>query len=223
MSVKVVDLVRDAQVILIDDGTRFPVLELQAWLNAGYRETVNLRPDANTLTAVFTCAAGVRQDISLAFPNALKLIEVIRNVAAASNQFAVMLADRQVFDDQRRNWTVDPATISIENYMYDPRLNNQFLVYPPALNTAQLEIVYCEMPQPHALTATQLQTPTTTETIRLLDSYANILLDYVLYRAFSKDAGNPENAARAVAHYSAFKDSLTGKSGSDQAVKPGTA
>jgi hypothetical protein len=38
--------------------------------------------------------------------------------------------------------------------------------------------------------------------------FAGALMDYVLYRAYSKDGEVPNSAARAVAHYQAFEAAL---------------
>ena len=73
---KVVDLVSRAQTLLQDTtSVRWPVLELQSWLNDSYRETVNLRPDANTATGEFTCVAGARQVVTTTFASALRVVE----------------------------------------------------------------------------------------------------------------------------------------------------
>lgn len=53
---------------------------------------------------------------------------------------------------------------------------------------------------------------TLSSTISVDDIYANALLDYVLYRAYSKDADYAQNAQLAVAHYQAFSASLGAKS-----------
>jgi len=52
--------------------------------------------------------------------------------------------------------------------------------------------------------------PATTTTINLDDTYANPLLDYMLYRAYSKDAEQAGNAQRAMAHYQAMADAING-------------
>jgi len=71
--VKVVDLIARAKTILQDeDSVRWSLSELQWWLNDGYRETLILRPDSNTITAEFPCAVGPRQVITTTFPNATR-------------------------------------------------------------------------------------------------------------------------------------------------------
>lgn len=221
---KVVTLISKAQTLLQDvTSVRWPVLELQGWLNDAYREVVNLRPDSNTQTGTFTCAAGPRQVVTAQFSNALRLIEAVRNVAAGSDKRAVRLIDRKVLDEQRRTWYAETASVTIQQYMFDPRVPKEFLVYPPATTAAQLEIAYSSVPTAHALTENQLTNPATTEVIRIDDSYANALLDYMLYRAYSKDADYAANAQRAVAHFQAFQNALGVKGQTEAASQPGVA
>ena len=55
---KVVDIVKRAQTILQDTtATRWPLTELQGWLNDAYKEIVIFRPDANAASAVVTFPA----------------------------------------------------------------------------------------------------------------------------------------------------------------------
>jgi hypothetical protein len=221
-TVKVVEIMNRAQTILQDTtAVRWPLPELQLWLNDSYREIVLMRPDANTQTGTFTCATGSRQVLTSVFSNALRLMDIVRNVAATSNKTAVRLVDRQSLDDQRRGWHNETTAVNIQHYMFDPKLPKEFMVYPPATDLAQLEVVYSSVPLAHALTEAQLGNPATTEVINLDDSYANAILDYILYRAYSKDAEYAANAQRAVAHYQAMQASLGMKTASDQAAQPG--
>lgn len=223
-TVKVVDLISRAQTILLDTtAVRWSAVELQGWLNDGYREVVTLHPDADAQTATFSCTAGYRQDISTSYDRAYRLLEVITNKAATSRKRAVQLVSRKSMDTTRPGWYNETPSINVEKYMYDKRVPKEFLVYPPAVVGAQLEIIYTTVPQPHALTESQLTNPATTEVIRLDDIYGNPLLDYILYRAYSKDSEQQNNASRAVAHYQAMVASLGGKVQSDEAVEPGTA
>lgn len=223
-TVKVVEIIAKAQTLLQDTtGVRWPVLELQGWLNDSYREVVNLRPDANTQTGEFVCAAGARQVLTSTFANALRLIEVVRNTAVASAKGAVRIVSRRMLDDQRRNWYAETPTVDVQQYMFDPRLPKEFLVYPPATTAARLEVIYSSVPAAHELSEAQLTNPATADVIRLDDSYANALVDYVVYRAYSKDAEYAANANRAVAHYQAFQTALTGSAQANATSQPGVA
>jgi hypothetical protein len=55
------------------------------------------------------------------------------------------------------------------------------------------------------------------------DIFANALLDYVLYRASTKDAEQAANAQRAVAHYQAFQNALGVSAQVNAASQPGVA
>ncbi len=222
-TVTVVSLVNRAQTILQDTvspGVRWPVLELQNWLNDSYREIINARPDANSKSGSFTCAAGTRQVLTAVFPSAIRLIDVVRNVASGSNKRAIRQIDRSILDDQRRAWHGESGSASIEYFMFDPRLPREFLVYPPATTAAQIEVVYSLVPTGHTLTEAQLTTSPSSETIQLVDSYANIMLDYMLYRAYTKDAEYAANAARAASHFQAMQNALGVKTASDTATNP---
>jgi hypothetical protein len=148
-TVKVVELISKVQTLLQDTtNVRWPVVELQGWLNDSYREVVNLRPDANTQTATFTCAAGARQVLTTGITNATRLVEVIRNVSATSDKRAVRLIDRRMLDEQRRTWYDEAQVATVQHYMFDPRVPKEFLVYPPATTAAQLELSYAAIPAP---------------------------------------------------------------------------
>lgn len=223
-TVKVVDVISRARTLLQDTtSVRWPLLELQLWLNDSYREIVNIRPDSNTQTGEYVCTAGARQVVTGTFANALRVVDVVRNTAATSAKGAVRITSRKMLDDQRRNWYAETQTVDIQHYMFDPRLPKEFLVYPPATTLARLEVVYSSVPTAHALSEQQLGDPATAEVIRIDDSYANVLVDYILYRAYSKDAEYASNAQRAVAHYQAFTAALGVKGQVETASQPGAA
>lgn len=223
-TVKVVDIIVRAQTLLLDTtATRWAATELQYWLNDSYREILNLRPDSNSQTGTYTCIAGYRQNLTSTFVTANRLLEVISNKAATSTKKGVRLVSRASLDTDRPGWYNETATVNVQLYTYDPRFSTEFLVYPPATTAAQLEVIYNTIPTPHTLTAEQLANLSTTEVIKVSDSYANAILDYILYRAFTKDSDQANNASRAVAHYQAFQNSLGVKLQTETAVQPGTA
>ena len=223
-TVKVVEIISKAATLLKDvTGVRWPALELQGWLNDAYREINIFKPDSNAQTAVYNCVAGPRQDITGTFAEATELLDVIRNVATGSDKSAVKLITRQSLDDMNRSWYALTGAVTIERFAFDPRVNKEFLVFPPAAVGAQLEVMYASIPAAHTLTEQQLNNPATAEVIRLSDSYANALIDYVMYRAYSKDAEVAANSARAVAHYQAFQNGIGAKTRSDAAAQPGVA
>jgi hypothetical protein len=223
-TVKVVDLLAKVQTLLQDTtGVRWPLLELQGWLNDSYRDTLTLRPDSNTLLGEFTCVAGPRQNVTSTFANAERLIGVLRNTATTSKKGAIALASRSSLDSALRNWYAETQSVDVELYMFDPRTPKEFLIYPPATTAARLEVAYAQVPSPHTLTSVQLANTATTETIRIADGFANALVDYVLYRAYSKNTESTTNAAKAGAYFQSFQGALGIKGQSEAASQPGVA
>ena len=223
---KVIDIVRRAEKILNDEGAvRWTRLELQDWINDAYKEIVLLRPDANSQTATVTLAAGTRQKLSDAgtinLPTALRVLDVIRNMAATSNKRAVRFVDRRVLDDQLSGWHAETQSVNVVHWMFDIRTPKEFLVYPPATALAQIELAYSSVPTAHALGASALDPAGNDATvINLDDIYANVILDYLLYRAYSKDAEYAANGQRAINHINSFNASLGAKTTTDIATAP---
>lgn len=218
-TVKVTDIIKRVEDVLQDTNIRWPRTELQNWLNESYLAITLLRPDANAKTGSFTCVAGTRQSLTTEFPSALRLLDVTRNLAG--NYKVIRLVSRSVLDDQRPAWHAETGTANIQHYTYDPRQPKEFFVYPPATTSAELEVVYTDSPGAHALSESDLDPDNgSTEVIKLDDIYMSPMIDWVLYRAYSKDAEYGSNEARAAAAYQAFNAAIGAKSQSDSATSP---
>jgi hypothetical protein len=230
-TVRVVHLLQRAQIILQDTtATRWPLPELQHWLNDAYREITLARPDVSIATAAYVCKSGSRQDLNHStsnIVNALMLKDVIRTAtdnAFTANVKAVRAVDRRILDDQRPGWHLESASAATQYFMYDPRNPKEFFIYPQSSGSGHyLEVTYSKVPEGHELTEAQLgDTINNTTVIKIDDSYANAILDYILYRAYSKDVEYAANGQRALNHYNAMKDSLGIKTGADLATAPVT-
>lgn len=182
-------------------SVRWPINELVRYLNDGQREVVLYRPDAMVTNATITCVAGSKQALPA---NGAKLIEVIRNTGGR----AVRMVNREILDAQTPGWHSVTGSATILHFMYDPRDPKVFYVYPPALNTASLEIVYAAYPTDVAEPADGSLYTAVTGNISLPDIYGNVLGDYVLYRAYTKDSEYAGNGQRAQTHYAAFANAL---------------
>ena len=205
------------QTILQDTtGIRWPIDdELLGWLNDGQREVVLNKPEASVKNESVTLTTGsTKQTIPAA---GIMLVDVVRNMGAAGSTpgKAVRLVTRDVLDAQRPDWHSDANTGNyIQHFMYDPRDPKTFYVYPKAPATAlYLELVYSAAPTDCATTAS---------TIGVDDIFANALLDYVLYRAYSKDAEYAANGQLALAHYTAFANAFGIKPQNEQSRNPNT-
>ena len=220
-TIKVIEIIKRVEDVLQDSNVRWPRVELQNWLNESYLQIALLRPDASSKTGTLTCVAGSRQTITSGFSTALRLLDVVRNLASSSDKKVVRLIDRSVLDDQRPAWHTDTASVNIQNYTFDVRQPKEFFVFPPATTSAQLEVVYADLPGTHSLSEANLH-PTTgsAEVIKVDDTYLSVITDWILYRAFSKYAEFAANAARAGAHYQTFMSSIGNKTQSDVGSSP---
>ncbi len=198
-------VIRRAAETLQDLGAvRWSTGELVRYLNDGQRETVIYRPDATATNAVFSCAAGARQTLPA---TAYRLLDVTTNAAASSARGVVRIINRNLLDHQLPNWQNETQSINVKHLMLDPLDRTTFYVYPPATNLAQLNVVFSNHPTDITEPASGTYT-TVTGNISLMDELANALCDYVLYRAFAKDAEQAGNAARAQAHYAMFANAV---------------
>jgi hypothetical protein len=186
-------------------SVRWPVNELVRYLNDGQREVVLYRPDSMVTNSTITCVAGTKQSLPA---NGAKLIEVIRNAAATSDKKAVRMINREILDAQTSGWHNITGSVNVLHFMYDPRDPKVFYVYPPATILAQLDIVYSAYPTDITEPADGALYTAVSGNISLPDIYGNVLLDYILYRAYTKDSAYAGNAARAQAHYAAFANAL---------------
>jgi hypothetical protein len=195
---------RAATIAQDSTNVRWPRTELLDWLNDGQREVVLHRPEASVTNAsVLLTANSTKQSLPAA---AITLIDITRNMGAAGTTpgAAVRLVSREVLDSQRPTWHNDTNSLGvIEHFVFDPRDPRSFYVYPKAPATAwYVEVIYASAPT---------NTNDAGAVIGVDDVYANALLDFVLYRLYSKDAEYAGNAERALAHYTAFMQSVQGR------------
>jgi hypothetical protein len=83
-----------------------------------------------------------------------------------------------------------------------------------------VELVYSSYPTDITEPADGALYTAVTGNISVPDIYANTLVDYVLYRAYTKDAEFAGNAQRATAHYGAFSAALTAELNGTTGVSP---
>lgn len=201
--------------LLLQDTTnvRWTVPELLSWLNDGQREVVIYRPDAASVVANMPLVAGTRQNIPSA---GHQLLDVVRNMGAGGSTpgRAIRKVPQNQLDATVPNWHSASQVGEILHYVYDPRVPRQFYVYPPANGSTQIEIKYAASPADVAAVG---------NTITIDDIYQNALIDYIMYRAYSKDFELTGNMERANRHYQAFTAALGVKSATDAATQPNDA
>jgi hypothetical protein len=194
-------IVDRAEIVLQDTtNVHWAASELLGWLNDGQREIALAKPDACVVTKSVLLTAGTRQAIGAGTTtDAVMLLKVVRNMGidGSTPGPVVRIVPGEMLDANRPNWHLEGGVAAVTNVVFDPRAPKQFYVYPPSNGSGYVEVMYSAVPA----TVGSLATAITVD-----DIWANALMDYVLYRAYSKPyVADP---ARAMAYYTAFAQAL---------------
>ena len=214
------EIIRQASVLLQDAGAvRWTYPELLDHLNAAIRATVALKPNCITDTVVLPLAKGIIQNLGA---NQTMLCRVIGNNAHAVAPMVPstpirMLRSREVLDTMIPGWmspsTLPFTSVGIQYVIYDLAEPRSFFC-APGVDTAAggVSIVVTVGIQPTDLVApvNPLDPASYTAVVTLDSQYFNILLDFMLYRALTKDGALPGAAQRAAAHKQLFDDAMKG-------------
>ncbi|GHC72640.1 hypothetical protein GCM10007320_08650 [Pseudorhodoferax aquiterrae] len=199
-------VIAEAAKLLNDLGhVRWSLADKLSWLNAGQRQIVAVRPDANAVKADRALVAGVEQSLPA---GGTKLLDVIRNVGGR----AVTLISRDQMTALNAGWFEARPSRVIQHYFFDANDPKSFLVYPPAETGAAVRILYAALP--HDCTDAD------DSAIALDDIYEGPLIDWICYRAWSVDGDAPGDAGRAANALSTFMQALGVKTQADQSTQP---
>ena len=208
-------------VFLLQDDTsiRWTANELVDWFNDAQTSTQALRPDSTEEFTSIQLVPGSYQDLSQRSADLLnpstKLIKITRNTAIEGRRRVIRLVPRQVMDVVKADWESSPPATDAVNYMTDPNLPNVFWVYPPApvpsptLPAMMVEVFYSATPTP--LDPMNLAAKTWRDikgALSVKDRFMIPLVDYILYRAYLKDAEFGGNGSRAQTHFQQFQNAL---------------
>ena len=184
--------------------------ELLNWLNDGQAAIVIHKPNACVVNEGLHLSQGTKQRIPAA---GVALVSVTRNLGADGNTpgRAVRLVDRAALDARRPGWHGDNAAAEIRHYTFSDNDPHHFYVYPPADGTSHVEIVYSASPEPCESDA---------EPIAIDDIYQGVLVNYILFRAYSKDADSPGNAQKALAYNNLVRSGLGLKAQAEWSTDP---
>jgi len=199
------DVITRVKLILHDGAlVRWGIDELVLWANDAQREIVVHRPEAYIKTEEVTLQTGPIQYVPT---GGTRLIDVIYNTAGT----AVSLVEKGFLTTVDASWAVATAVAEgIIHYMYDQTDPRKYFVYPNATDSTAVWISYTAIP---AIIAVD-------DAIVLDESYVSCMVDYVLFRAFSKDAESAGNATRSVNHLNAFNSHLNIASQNDVKTNP---
>ena len=200
--------------VLLQDPTniRWPQAELLDWLNDGQREIALYKPNAFVKNQSKQMSSGTKQALPA---DGVSLIDVVRNMGTNGTTpgAAIRAVSREILDSQTPEWHTATASASAKHFVYSVLDPKNFYVYPPNTGTGHVEIIYVAAPADATLVGT----------ITLDDIFVTALVNYILYRAYSKDAEFAANASAAQAYYQAFQGNLAGKAGAEAGSNPNQA
>lgn len=206
-----------AQTALQDvSGVRWPADELVRYLNDGQREIVRLRPDQKAASVTMSLVEGYRQTIS---PDHAALVDVSAN--ASGKRKRITKVDLALLDSVEPAWRSKPAASEIVHFCHDLREPRVFYVYPPAKAGSTVEVVVslypADVPVPSGASYGAV-----TGNIDLTDQWADALLNFILFKAYSKDAEFGGNAQMAASYLGLFNAAIGSQLQSTATVAPQT-
>lgn len=220
-------IITDASIILMDvDFVRWPVKELAGWLDHGVLTIITVKPSASSETMSLSLARGTKQML----PNDQRirqLLDIMRNLGGANGAAgrAIRSVSRSELDGNEPNWH-DPRYVpfrkEVRHFVFDETLPREFYVVPGNDGTGTVEAAVATLPERvvDRVTTNVDDIESYNVEVGIGDEYEPALLDYVLYRAFSKEdlAAAPQ---RAVTHYQAFATAIGLQTQVEQATSPG--
>ena len=172
--------------------------DLLAYLNDGQRNIVFMKPDAYIKNESVVLVAGTKQTVPT---DGLGLIKITRNMGTngttPGKPVAFVLMEQ--VDYLIPDFHTHTACASLDLYTYDKDDPLRYYVYPPQPTSSfgYAEIVYPALPADVAASAA----------ITLGDVYQTALLNYILYRAFSREI-DPISSSSAGAYYNLYVSEL---------------
>lgn len=229
MAVLASDIFQRAGRVLQDAAfVRWTLPELLDWLNDGQREVVLNRPEANSQNIVMAMAAGTQQMLPSQY---LALVRAVRNLKSGvesprAGGRIIKSVQREIMDAANPSWHDTDETLAtkeVRHVIFSQDDPLTFYVYPPNDGTGFIEAVVSEEPDTIPLPGSPNVIGSYTVAISIQPIYANALLDYILFRAYSKDAQYAPGIARAQAHYQLFANSLGIKMANSMRLNPNTS
>lgn len=214
MTTTVQSIIQRAHDALQDnDGVRWPATELVRYLNDGQRALCVVRPDASSAYAALVPVAGVRQTLPA---SAISLMDVPCNTSGR----AIRKVDQLALDCVNRDWRSAAGVSAFTNFTYDPREPRVFCLYPPATGgVGSVDVVYSvypsDVPTPSGAAYT-----TCTGNMSVVDQWDTAMLNYVLGRAYAKDAAFGGNKVLSDSYMAAFVAMIGGQLQASQTVAP---
>ena len=199
-----------SKILLDQNNIKWPRAELLGYLNDGQRQIILIAPNSSNCTAVTALIAGTRQAIPA---DGWVLLDVYRNmgVSGTTPGRAIRIISKEIIDSFNPDWHSDVPTVAATNYVYDGQDQTAFWLYPPSTGTGHVQLNYAKVPTDITLE---------TQAISVNDILQTAIFDYILFRAYSKDAASPTSLQTAQGYWASFSSALGAKEKAEMANSP---
>jgi len=192
---KASDIVDRASQLLNDRGEVWPRSELLDYLNAALGKLVDKVPDQFVTDEEVVQVAGVQQTLPA---GGVAFMRPLHNVDGQGNAGrAPRLVSRDLLDRSSPNWqSATPG--EARQVAHDPRYPRTWWVSPPQTGGEKMRIEFVK----------RADLIDFDDLIPVDARYESALVNYVLYRALSKDEDYAAQDGRAALHFAAFQDDV---------------
>lgn len=190
-----------AETILQDtSNARWTEAELLDWLNEAQGVIVQVKPDSNAVIEAVLMSSGGIQSLP---STAIQLLDATYNMGTDDGTDygnAITIVDRAMMDACYPGWQTATAATVVKHVIYDPiKLPKKYWIYPQSDGTNYIQIITAKIPSDVAAKANDIQ---------LADEYVPAIMEWMLYRALSKDAEYVATADSALVHLEGFQSLL---------------
>lgn len=203
-------IITRALVILQDvDAIRWSFAELYEWIYDAQLAIVLAKPSALSGSVALPLVAGTLQ--KLASADHLTLLRITRNLVGPVEPYAagraVRPTTRDVLDASAPDWHMIAPKAEVRQIAFDESCPREFYVYPPNNGEGIVEAVVSLLPSMPAIEGDAQAIESYEVEIALPEIYLIPVLDFALYRAYSKDDIGA-SVSRASFHYQQFATAI---------------
>lgn len=205
------DIMKSARILLTDeDSIRWPLVELAGWINEAITAILIAKPSAATDTRVMDLVKGTKQTVPTDGPRKpVMLMKAIRNILPdGKSGKAITAVDMLAMNAIEPNWHNERRSRKqADHYIYDEQNPEEFFVYPSNDGTGKIEILMNCIPEPIEASGAEDDLSSYEQDVGLIELYRAPIVDYVIYRAQSKDSEGG-SANLAASHYTLFAQAI---------------
>lgn len=211
--INVKQLLERVSILLLDEEfIRWDASELVKWLNDGLLAIVLQKPTATSKTVTMQLAEGTLQQLS---PEYNSVLRPVRNVRGEHSdrlpRKTLTVVDANQINALKPDWHDSysvPYGQQVKHFIFDEANPRSFYVYPGNDGSGHIELVISASPEKVMPTGDALDLDSYDIDIDFPEIYSNVLLNFIMHRAYSKDLLVAGAAQRATAYYGQFANEL---------------